>query len=252
MLYTCGVYAFLFTNVLAQIQVTSNGTADSPLPPGVATPSSGVTIDTDSPPVPSPSSAEGTALPAAEEQRAQSTAGSPPERVPAALLKRSNAPPGAGALRGPPWYRSSLVVLAVVLGIILAVSYVVRRYVPAVRTLGDGALKVVQRMPLSSKQSIALVQVGRRMVLIGITPDRVSSLSVIDDPEECAHLRARVCKDAKKPGADFDVLLSAEAGKFERQPLEAALNQSESSTRLRETRGHLEGMLKKLEEMRVE
>ena len=252
MLCVCGVYAFLLANILAQIPVTSDGTADPPPPPSVATPSSGTTIDTDSPPVVSPAPVESDAPPAGEQQRGQSAAGPTPERGRAAVLKRSSTPPGAGVSHEPPWYRSSLVGLAVVLGIILAVSYVVRRYVPAVRALGDGALKVVQRMPLSSKQSIALVQVGRRMVLIGIAPERVSSLSVIDDPEECAHLRAHMSKDAKKPSSDFDALLSAEAGRFERAPLESALNQSESSTRLRETRGHLEGMLKKLEEMRVE
>lgn len=252
MLYASGVYAFLLANILAQTPVTSDGTADSPLPPSVATPSSGVTIDTDPPAVVSPSPVEGEAPPAGEAPCAPLAAGPTLKRERAALLKRSSTPPGAGVLREPPWYRSSLVGLAVVLGIILLVSFVLRRYLPAARAWGDGALKVVQRTPLSSKQSIALVQVGRRIVLIGITPDHVSSLSVIDDPEECAYLRSRVCKDAKKAGADFDALLSAETGKFERGPIEAALSQSESSTRLRETRGHLEGMLKKLEKMRVD
>ena len=124
-----------------------------------------------------------------------------------------------------------LVVLALVLGLILLVSYLVRRYVPAVRALGGEALKVVQRVPLSSKQSLALVQVGRRMVLIGVTPDRISVLSVIDNPEECAHRRVDVSRGAKGADSTFDAVLSDETGKFGREPLEAAIGPADCSKR---------------------
>lgn len=161
---------------------------------------------------------------------------------------------------GPPWYRSGVMALGAVLGLLLLISYVARRYVPAVRALGCGVVKVIQRTPLSSKQSLALVEVGRRLVLVGIAPERISSLAVIDDAEECAHLLARVDRSAGSSGREFKTVLSAEAGKLEPAcagEVEARIRPSvldegrraDGSQRLVDTRGHLQGMLKKLKQM---
>ncbi|MCK4658345.1 MAG: flagellar biosynthetic protein FliO [Phycisphaerae bacterium] len=218
--------------------------------PSVATPSSGIMIDTTTvrevPPAPKQSTGD--------KQTTQPASGTGLQQIRSTVLKRSTPTPtaGASATRKRPWYRNSLLVLTSVLGLILLVSYVARRYVPAVRALGGGALRVMQRTPLSSKQSLALIQVGRRMVLIGITPDQISTLSVIDDPEECAHLRVSTNTGAKTADSNFDKVLSAEADKFDRQPLETAIAPTDGSQRLQDAKGHLEGMLRKLKKMQVE
>ena len=250
MLYAGGVYAFLLACLPAQTLVTTNGTATTRSVPAIVTPSSGITIDTDPSPANPLLPTETDVSQAAADKRAPLTAVLTPPRTRSTTLKRPSPSPDENAPPGRPWYRSSLIGLAVVLGLILLVSRVLRRYVPAVRALGGEGLRVVQRTPLSSKQSVALVQVGQRMVLIGITPDHVSSLAVIDDPEECARLRARTTA-AGKAGSNFEAVLSQEADKFDRAPVEAAIDNADGSRQLRDTRGHLEGILKKLKEMQV-
>jgi flagellar biogenesis protein FliO len=41
---------------------------------------------------------------------------------------------------------------------------------------------------LSPKQSVCLIRVGRQLVLAGLTPDRINSLMIIDDPERVSEL----------------------------------------------------------------
>lgn len=243
MFHACVVHAIFLVCISNTTPVTTSGTAETLPAPSVATPSSGVTIDTD------PARAASPTNNAEQRVPVETTIEVKPKHSP--VLKRATASAVMAPSADRPWYRNGLVGLAAVLGLILLVSYLLRRYVPAVRALGGGALKVVQRTPLSSKQSIVLVQVGRRMVLIGVTPDRINSLSVIDDPEEFAYLQARVGKDAQTPGQDFDNVLSAEADKFDREPLEAVISRSDNSKRLCDTKGHLEGMLKKLKGMQA-
>ena len=251
MLYGCGANTLVLACILTQTTMT---TGEAPPAPSITTPSSGVTIDTDPSPLPAPAPEAGDAPRAAEGPAATSSAALEREPPRSPVLKRPSDPPEPGPPPDRPWYRSGLVGLAVVLGLIFLVSYVLRRYVPAVRALGGGALNVVQRTPLSPKQSIALVRAGRRMVLIGITPDHISSLAVIDDPEECADLQACAGKDGNRVRADFDAVLSREADKFDRSTgagIEAPIGPPDDAKHLRDTKGHLQGMLKKLKGMQV-
>lgn len=54
---------------------------------------------------------------------------------------------------------------------------------------GTRALEVIGRAPLSPRHSVCLVRVGaRRVVVVGMCGDAMSSLASIDDPEELAEL----------------------------------------------------------------
>jgi flagellar biosynthetic protein FliO len=247
----CGGYAVLVSILVASNPLLGNEGPEARSSVSLATPSSGVTID---------SVIEGQPKQRTDQRRVAATtegAGSPISGEQARLrtlppsTRRGHVTEGGRNTEDQPWYRSGPVALAAVLSLILLATYVARRYVPAVRTLGSGAIQVIQRAPLSSKQSVALVQVGQRMVLIGITSDHISSLSVIDDPEECARLRGRAGRTAGKANRDFDTLLSKENGRYEDPPVEAAIGGADRPRQLRETRGQLEGMLRKLREMRV-
>lgn len=78
-----------------------------------------------------------------------------------------------------------------VLGLILACGAAVRKWLPqATRVSGGSAVNVLARQYLSSKQSLCLVKVGKRVVLVGVTPDAMRTLTEIDDPEEIASLAA--------------------------------------------------------------
>jgi flagellar biogenesis protein FliO len=85
---------------------------------------------------------------------------------------------------------------------------------PSARAADSGVLRVVGRAALSSKQSVALIQLGRRFVMVGISGDRLNRLCEVGDPDEVAELAARTgAMPASRAGA-FDDLLLREAADF--------------------------------------
>ncbi len=87
-----------------------------------------------------------------------------------------------------------LVPLALVLLIIGGLTLVARRFVPRewrIRAGNRGVIEVLARQQISPKQSIILVKVGRRAVLVGSAPDRLTCLDTITDADEVALLVGR-------------------------------------------------------------
>lgn len=79
--------------------------------------------------------------------------------------------------------------MLVVLFVISVCVYAFKRWMPRSSRPGGGdAVKILARHYLSSKQSLCLVRTGRRVVLVGITPDRISTLTEVTDAEEVASL----------------------------------------------------------------
>lgn len=88
------------------------------------------------------------------------------------------SPTGASALLWP---------LIAVLAMIGILAVLVRKWMAGTHRFGaDGVIKLLARQYLSNKQSLCLIRVGRRVVLLGVTPDRITTLSDIDAPEEVA------------------------------------------------------------------
>ncbi len=119
---------------------------------------------------------------------------------------RVEAEPGratAGRERlATPWYRSGLGALGIVLALMGVVCFCVRKWIPAVRVAESQAMRVVARASVSPKQSVALIQLGRRFVMVGVSPERMSVLSVISDQEEVADLAqvSGTSSDSSRPG----------------------------------------------------
>lgn len=87
-----------------------------------------------------------------------------------------------------------LLPLLLVLALIGTLAWLARRYMPAgwrANLGGRGPVEVLARQHLSSRQSVALLRVGRRLVLVGVTPDRMTHLDTIADPDEVAMLVGR-------------------------------------------------------------
>ena len=113
-----------------------------------------------------------------------------------------------------PWYLSPLSALAVVVGLILVAAWLAKRFLPGMRRNDErGPLQVLATTYLSPKQSIALVRCGQRMILIGVTPEHISSLAVMDDTNDLPSL-ARVSdrSDGRRLSGQFNEVLD-EAGK---------------------------------------
>lgn len=90
--------------------------------------------------------------------------------------------------------------LGIVLGLIFFCVLAVRRWMPRASRWGGGqGIKVLSRHYLSGKQSLCLLRLGRRLVLVGITPDRVSTLVEIADPDEVAEVVSAV--ERGRPGS---------------------------------------------------
>ncbi|HSW44757.1 MAG TPA: flagellar biosynthetic protein FliO, partial [Phycisphaerae bacterium] len=106
--------------------------------------------------------------------------------------------------------------LTVVLVLIAGIALVVKKYLPAKRMFaGAGVLDVVARLPLSGKQSLMLVKMGRRLVLLGVSGERISSLDVVQDPDQVAAILGQAASG--RPDSitrAFDEALGDEVGAY--------------------------------------
>jgi flagellar biosynthetic protein FliO len=152
------------------------------------------------------------------------------------------------------WYRSGLTSLVIVLAAIAGVTLLVRRLLPSMRNVSGGVVEILGRNHLSPKQSLALVRIGRRLLLVGITPERLSTLCEIDEPQEVADLLGRAPRRANE-GENFDELLSGAARVFEEAEAASPRSRAHDSTmpelrssygRLNQAKGQLQGLLSKL------
>ncbi len=170
--------------------------------------------------------------------------------APSSRFARRRLPPalGDGAINEPstPWYRTGIGALAVVLTLVAGAYWVVRRWMPSARTVDASVMKIVGRTGLTPKQSLALVQVGRRYVVVGVSPDRLDSLCEICDPEEVAELGLRIGSQRTESADEFNALLAGEASDYpDASPPVSDLRERESSQRAG-TPGALKDLLSKL------
>ncbi len=71
--------------------------------------------------------------------------------------------------------------LLAVIAIIFGCAWIVRRM--SGMTGGNSqAIKVVSVMPMGTRERIALIDVGGKQILIGVTPQAIRTLHVFDEP----------------------------------------------------------------------
>ena len=148
-----------------------------------------------------------------------------------------------------PWYSDVPVAFMVVLGSIVACAYVAKRHLRLGRSGGAlPPLQVVARSYLSPKQSICLVRAGPRLIMVGVTADRITHLTDIDDPDAAALLigQAEASKEHSRTGA-FQRLVVDEGTVYRRPgPAESMDPGRTVDTRYGQARGHLDGLLGKI------
>ncbi len=90
--------------------------------------------------------------------------------------------------------------LAIVIGLFFLVVWVARRALPKSTTsLPTDVLEVLGRAPLGNRHNLQLIRLGRRLLLVSVTPDGAQSLTEITDPDEVNHL-ASLCQQ-QQPGS---------------------------------------------------
>ncbi|PKN78086.1 MAG: hypothetical protein CVU47_12750, partial [Chloroflexi bacterium HGW-Chloroflexi-9] len=85
--------------------------------------------------------------------------------------------------------------LGLVLGVIWGAVAAMRWYVRRTQGVGGrgalAALEVIETHALGPNRALHLVRLGDRAVLVGATPERITSLMTVDDPEEVRRLSER-------------------------------------------------------------
>lgn len=153
------------------------------------------------------------------------------------IVRRDGAGSGAGVsgsaggwwgwIRG--WWP-----LALVLGLFAGVAWAGKRWLPRTGMVSHrGMIEVLGRHAIAPRQSVVLVKVGRRVVLLGVTPEHVSSLETIADPDEVAELVGRAAVGRKDSMTDvFQREIVREATAYD--PVRA---ERETIVDMNETRG---------------
>lgn len=125
---------------------------------------------------------------------------------------------GEGAPReSTSWVRTSAALAGVVALIVLlgwgyrAAAGAATRWPLALRARNHGVLELVARMPVAPRQSVCLLRVGPRLVLLGVGGDGLRPLDVIDDADAAARLVAQARGAAPATSGDFQRALQAEA-----------------------------------------
>lgn len=91
--------------------------------------------------------------------------------------------------------------LAVVVGLLLCVAWVSRRFAPpGAAPLPQQAIELLGRQSLGGKQTLQLLRVGNKLLLIALSPGGAQTLTEITDPVEVEHL-AGLCRRTKTDSA---------------------------------------------------
>ena len=79
--------------------------------------------------------------------------------------------------------------LAIVLGLFFAVVWLTRRSIPkASQPLPTEAFEILGKAPLAARQTVQLIRVGSRLLLLSVTADGARTLAEISDTQEVEHL----------------------------------------------------------------
>ncbi len=86
--------------------------------------------------------------------------------------------------------------LALVLVGIFVMFWAAKRYLPGLRRMaGSRAVEILGRAYLTPRQSVTVVKLGRRVLVIGQTAEQLSALASITDPEEVSEI-VGLCESA--------------------------------------------------------
>lgn len=99
--------------------------------------------------------------------------------------------------------------LAVVLGIMIAAMYFLKKYMKGTRTgIDDGKfIKIISTRYIGPKCSIMLMDVLNSVIVIGLANNQITMLTTITDPKSLDRLK-EFDKDRKGPASIFDNLTS--------------------------------------------
>lgn len=156
-------------------------------------------------------------LPAPKTSAARSTnAGKTPMRAGGLGAQSSTGASGAAAPTAGSSFIAVMSSLAIVIGLLFMVLWVMRRAMPgAARKLPADVLDVLGYMPLGNRQQAQLLRLGNKLLLVNVTATGAETLSEVTDSDEVERLTKLSRQPvAATPTANFRQILQ----QFERKP----------------------------------
>ena len=161
-----------------------------------------------------------------------------------------------------------LLALAGVLGLIVVLRMGLRRVFPgAISQRGTRAIKILSRSIVSPKQHLLLIQVGKRLIVVGDSGAQLNPLCEITDGDEVAEILASVREETVTAARRFENLFGRARKAFDEDssnvptteaPAESAFDPTHeingstpqnSDPALCETRNELAGLSDKVREL---
>jgi flagellar biosynthetic protein FliO len=111
-----------------------------------------------------------------------------PAEVPNPIRRTPTTATSANQTQSPAGIDTMRVIgsLAAVIGLILLLRWAVRRIGVGRLGMNSRVMQVIARYPISHKQQIVIVQVGRKLLVVGDSGQHLTALSEISDPDEVA------------------------------------------------------------------
>ncbi|MGQ9649211.1 MAG: flagellar biosynthetic protein FliO [Phycisphaerae bacterium] len=139
------------------------------------------------------------------------------------------------------WSARDLWPLLSVLALIMVLAWIVKKCLSGRNSLiSQGAVEVLSRTALSSKQSLVLVRMGRRLLLLGVTNEDINALCVVEDPDQVAMLVGEVASG--RPGS----ITSQFAREFAEESLAYDKQMAEQEEESIDTGGQVRNLLNKV------
>lgn len=106
----------------------------------------------------------------------------------------------------------TIAVLSAVLALIFLLAYVLRRLklTGQMGEMGNEGWRILSVKHLGPRRQIFVMEVGKRILLIGVTDRTMNSLMEISDPTECETLREAVGRKKRTAAGFRDFLHRAE------------------------------------------
>jgi flagellar biogenesis protein FliO len=154
-----------------------------------------------------------------------------------------------------------LLALAGVVGLIAVLRVGLRRIFPgAISPRATRAIKILSRSIVSPKQHLLLIQVGKRLIVVGDSGAQLNPLCEITDGEEMAEILAAVREESATAARRFDLLFGRARKSFDEEPAPAPAAEAPAGAAfdptheindpaLCETRNELSGLSDKVREL---
>ncbi len=109
------------------------------------------------------------------------------------------------------------IALISVLILIIFLAYLARKFIPgAKRASNNQSVEILSKTMIDSKQSLCLVRCGSRLLLVGLSPNHMAPLSVVDDSDEIAYILGQLeSSENQSIKNSFNKLFHKESDKYD-------------------------------------